>query len=45
MVITDNYSIAVILCIVTMPCRGSWANTHKLAKKDLVCPLYDWVLL
>lgn len=45
MVIIDNYSIAVILCIVTMICWGSWANTLKLAKKDWAYPLYYWDLL
>jgi glucose uptake protein len=42
MVIIDNYSIAVILCFVTMLCWGSWANTLKLAKKDWAYPLYYW---
>lgn len=42
MVIIDNYSIAVILCVVTMLCWGSWANTLKLAKKDWAYPLYYW---
>lgn len=42
MIIINSYSLAVILCIVTMLCWGSWANTLKLAKKDWAYPLYYW---
>jgi glucose uptake protein len=42
MVIINSYSIAVLLCVVTMLCWGSWANTLKLAKKDWAYPLYYW---
>ncbi len=33
MVIVESYFIAVIMCIITMLCWGSWANTQKLATK------------
>jgi glucose uptake protein len=42
MVIIDNYPIAVLLCIVTMICWGSWANTMKLTGKSWAFQLYYW---
>ena len=30
MVIVELYAVAVVLCVITMLCRGSWANTQKL---------------
>jgi glucose uptake protein len=33
MVVVHRYSLAVFLCIITMLCWGSWANTQKLAGK------------
>ncbi len=42
MVIIHSYSTAVILCVVTMLCWGSWANTLKMAKKGWAYPLYYW---
>ena len=42
MVIISSYTTAVILCVVTMLCWGSWANTLKLAKKDWAYSLYYW---
>ena len=42
MLIIDSYPVAVGLCIVTMLCWGSWANTLKLAGKDWPFPLYYW---
>ena len=30
MFVVDNYILAVILCIVTMICWGSWGNTQKV---------------
>ena len=32
MFIINEYSLAVVFCIITMLCWGSWANTQKLAK-------------
>ena len=42
MLIVDSYAVAVALCVVTMLCWGSWANTLKLAPRDWPFPLYYW---
>ena len=42
MIVVQSYSIAVILCLVTMLCWGSWANTQKLAGKQWRFQLYYW---
>ena len=42
MFILENYSIAVILCIITMLCWGSFANTQKLAGKTWRFELFYW---
>lgn len=42
MFIVDSYFIAVIMCVVTMICWGSWANTQKLASKEWKFQLYYW---
>jgi glucose uptake protein len=42
MVIVDSYPVAVALCIVTMLCWGSWANTQKLASKEWRFQLFYW---
>jgi glucose uptake protein len=42
MLIVDSYVVAVALCVVTMLCWGSWANTLKLAHRDWPFPLYYW---
>ena len=42
MVIVESYSVAVILCFVTMLCWGSWANTQKLASRKWRFQLYYW---
>jgi len=42
MLIVDSYAVAVFLCLVTMLCWGSWANTLKLASKEWPFPLYYW---
>ena len=42
MYIIHSYPLAVILCIVTMMCWGSWANTQKLATKNWGFPLFYW---
>jgi glucose uptake protein len=42
MVIVEHYSVAVVLCIVTMLCWGSWANTQKLAGKTWRFELFYW---
>lgn len=42
MYIIESYPLAVIFCIITMLCWGSWANTQKLAKNDWPFQLYYW---
>lgn len=42
MFIIENYSLAVVLCVITMLCWGSWANTQKLAAKSWRFPLFYW---
>jgi glucose uptake protein len=42
MFIPQNYSLAIILCIVTMICWGSWGNTQKLAGKSWRFELFYW---
>ncbi len=42
MFIVQNYSIAVLFCVVTMICWGSWANTQKLASKTWRFELFYW---
>jgi glucose uptake protein len=42
MLIVDSYAVAVGLCVVTMLCWGSWANTLKLASREWPFPLYYW---
>jgi glucose uptake protein len=42
MLIIDSYAVAVGLCVVTMICWGSWANTLKLTGDDWPFPLYYW---
>jgi len=42
MFIVPTYTVAVILCVVTMLCWGSWANTLKLSPKGWEFPLYYW---
>jgi glucose uptake protein len=42
MFIVHNYPLAVIFCIITMLCWGSWANTQKLAGKTWRFELFYW---
>lgn len=42
MFIIDSYTIAVIFCVITMLCWGSWANTQKLAEKTWRFELFYW---
>jgi glucose uptake protein len=34
MFIVQNYALAVVFCVVTMMCWGSWGNTQKLVSSD-----------
>jgi glucose uptake protein len=38
----ESYPVAVAMCIVTMLCWGSWANTQKLASAEWRFPLFYW---
>jgi glucose uptake protein len=42
MVLVDSYPIAVLMCVITMICWGSWANTQKLATKEWRFQLFYW---
>jgi glucose uptake protein len=42
MFIIENYPAAVICCVVTMFCWGSWANTQKLAANTWRFELFYW---
>lgn len=42
MYIVNSYTLAVILCFVTMLCWGSWGNTQKLASKSWRYELFYW---
>ena len=38
----ESYSVAIIFCVVTMLCWGSWANTQKLAASSWRFELFYW---
>jgi len=42
MYIINSYTLAVLFCVITMICWGSWANTLKLSTKDWPFQLYYW---
>jgi glucose uptake protein len=42
MLIVQSYPLAVAMCIITMLCWGSWANTQKLASKEWRFQLFYW---
>jgi glucose uptake protein len=42
MVTVSSYPVAVVLCVITMLCWGSWANTQKLASKEWRFQLFYW---
>ena len=42
MFIIESYSTAVLFCVVTMLCWGSWANTQKLAAGSWRFELFYW---
>jgi len=42
MITVTSYPVAVILCVITMICWGSWANTQKLASKEWRFQLFYW---
>jgi glucose uptake protein len=42
MFVVQSYPLAVVLCVLTMFCWGSWANTRKLARNDWRFELFYW---
>jgi glucose uptake protein len=42
MVVVQSYALAVVMCVITMLCWGSWANTQKLASKEWRFQLFYW---
>ena len=42
MFVLESYPIAVVFCVITMLCWGSWANTQKLAGKTWRFELFYW---
>ncbi len=42
MFIINSYTIAVIFCVITMLCWGSWANMMNLKPKTWPNPLFYW---
>ncbi len=42
MFIVHDYFLAILLCVVTMLCWGSWGNTQKLASKNWRFELFYW---
>lgn len=42
MIIIQSYFTAVLMCVITMLCWGSWANTQKMASKKWAFQLFYW---
>ena len=42
MFVVTSYATAVVFCLITMLCWGSWANTQKLASRTWRYELYYW---
>jgi glucose uptake protein len=42
MFILETYAVAIVFCVITMFCWGSWANTQKLAGKKWRFELFYW---
>ena len=42
MFIVNSYSQAILFCVITMLCWGSWANTQKLAGRSWRFELFYW---
>jgi glucose uptake protein len=41
-IIVESYPAAVVMCVITMLCWGSWANTQKLASRQWRFQLFYW---
>jgi glucose uptake protein len=42
MVLVQNYTLAVFLCVLAMICWGSWQNTRNLIGKEWRFELFYW---
>jgi glucose uptake protein len=42
MFVVNSYSLAVVFCVITMLCWGSWANARKLAPAQWRFELFYW---
>lgn len=42
MFIVESYPLAIVFCLITMLCWGSWANTQKLVQKEWRFELFYW---
>lgn len=42
MFIVESYGLAVLFCVVTMLCWGSWANTQKVVQHQWRFELFYW---
>ncbi|MDP2336620.1 MAG: GRP family sugar transporter [Bacteroidota bacterium] len=42
MFIVNSYPMAIVFCVITMFCWGSWGNTQKLAGKTWRYELFYW---
>ena len=42
MFIVQDYSLAILFCVVTILCWGSWGNTQKLASKTWRYEFFYW---
>ncbi len=42
MITVQSYPIAILMCVITMICWGSWGNTQKLASKSWRFQLFYW---
>jgi glucose uptake protein len=42
MFVVHNYALAVVFCVITMLCWGSWANTRRLAGSGWRFELFYW---
>ena len=42
MYIVQNYPLAILFCVITMFCWGSWGNTQKLASTTWRYEYFYW---
>lgn len=42
MFIVNSYTLAIVFCVITMLCWGSWGNTQKLAAKTWRYEYFYW---